>query len=56
MMTARLISAIVSTLLEEAALVVLWLWGLPQLGIELPLFVLFTVMAVWAVCARANSS
>ena len=51
MMTARLISAIVSTILEEAALVVLWLWGLPQLGIDLPLFVLVTVMAVWAVCA-----
>lgn len=46
-MTARLILAIVSTLLEEAALVVIWRWGLPQLGIELPLYVLIAVMVVW---------
>jgi len=35
--TARLIIAIFSTLLWEAALVAIVLWGLPKLGIEIPL-------------------
>lgn len=43
-MTARLIIAIISTALEELALVVLWRWGLPQLGIKLPLYVLIIAM------------
>jgi len=47
MMTARLIYAIVSILLEEAAIVVVALWGLPQLGIEIPLGVLITVMVLF---------
>jgi len=34
--------------LEEAALVVIALWGLPQLGIEIPLGILIVVMVVWA--------
>jgi len=46
-MTARLILAIVSTLLEEAALVVIVLWGLPQLGIHIPLAGLIALMAAW---------
>jgi membrane-bound serine protease (ClpP class) len=45
MMTPRLIVAILSTLLEEAALAALLLWGLPQLGIHLPLPVLILLMA-----------
>ena len=49
--TARLIMAIVSTSLEEVALVVVWRWGLPELGIELPLSVLVIVMVVWLVIA-----
>ncbi len=44
---ARLILAIISTLLEEAALVVIVLWGLPQIGIQLPLPGLLAVMVVW---------
>ena len=36
-MTTRLILAIFSTMLEEAALVAIVLWGLPQLGIHIPL-------------------
>jgi membrane protein implicated in regulation of membrane protease activity len=48
MMTVRLILAILSTLLEEAALVVIVLWGLPRLDITLPLAGLITLMAVWA--------
>jgi len=47
-MTARLILAIVSTSLEEAALVVIWRWGLPQIGIQIPLYVLIAVMVAWA--------
>jgi len=39
--------AIFSTLLEEAALVVIVLWGLPQLEIEIPLWGLITMMVAW---------
>ena len=46
-MTARLILAIFSTLLEEAALVVVVLWGLPQLGIHIPLAGLIALMVAW---------
>jgi len=46
-MTARLIFAIFSTLLEEAALVVIVLWGLPELGIHIPLPGLIALMAAW---------
>ena len=50
-MTARLILAITSTLLEEIALVVIWRWGLPHFGIHLPLSVLIGVMVAWAAYA-----
>ena len=50
-MSVRLLLAIFSTLLEEAALVVIALWGLPQLGIEIPMGGLIAVMVVWAVAA-----
>jgi len=45
--TVRLIIAIVSTVLEEAALAVGVLWGLPRLGIHIPLWVLIIVMVAW---------
>jgi len=48
-MAVRLIWAIVSNLLEEAALVVIVLWGLPELGIDIPLAGLITLMIVWGV-------
>jgi len=48
-MTARLIYAIVSILIEEAAIVVIALCGLPQIDIKIPLSVLIAVMAVFAV-------
>jgi membrane-bound serine protease (ClpP class) len=51
-MTARLIVAIVTTLLEEAALAAIVLWGLPQLGVHLPpavLIVLIAALAAYAV-------
>ena len=54
MMTARLIMAIASTLMQEAALVVIWRWGLPQLGIQLPLSVLIIVMVIWVVGATTT--
>jgi len=46
-MSGRLIIAIVSTMLEEAALAVGVLWGLPKLGIHIPLWVLIIVMLAW---------
>ena len=46
-MTGRLILAIVSTLLEEVALVIIVLLGLPRLGIHIPLPGLIVLMAVW---------
>jgi membrane-bound ClpP family serine protease len=48
-MTPRLILAIISTLLEEAALVVVALLGLPRLGIQIPIAVIIAVMAAWAI-------
>ncbi len=47
----RLIFAVFSTLLEEAALAVIVLWGLPQLGIEIPRASLIALMVVWGVIA-----
>ncbi|TET25415.1 MAG: hypothetical protein E3J67_03980 [Dehalococcoidia bacterium] len=47
-MNVRLILAIFSTLLEEAAIVAIVLWGLPQLGIEIPVAGLIALMVVWA--------
>ncbi len=44
----RLIMAIVSTLVEEAALVAVVMLGLPALGVHLPLLALFVLMVGWA--------
>ncbi len=46
-MTGRLILAIVSTLLEEAAIAVIVLLGLPKLGLYLPLPGLIAGMVLW---------
>ncbi len=46
-MKTRLIVAIITTLLQETLLVILFLWGLPQLGITLPLWVLILAMFIW---------
>ncbi len=46
-MSGRLIIAIVSTLVEEAALAAGVLWGLPKLGIHIPLWVLIIGMLAW---------
>ena len=50
-MKGRLIIAIVSTLLEEAALAAGVLWGLPRLGIHIPLWGLIALMAAWGAVA-----
>ena len=46
-MSGRLIVAILSNLLEEVALAVIVLWGLPQFGYYLPLSGLITLMVLW---------
>jgi len=46
-MSVRLVFAVISTLLEEAALVAVALWGLPQIGIEIPLPGLIVLMVLW---------
>ena len=49
MTMARLVLAIVSTALEEVAIWVIWRWGLPQLEVNIPLYVLIVVMVGWLV-------
>ena len=51
MMTTRLIIAIVTTLIEEAAMAVVVLWLLPKVDVHLPLFVLVIIMLAWAAYA-----
>ena len=48
MFSGRFIVAVISTLLEEVVLVVVVLWGLPQIDIEIPLPGLIILMALWA--------
>jgi len=43
----RLILAIISTLFEETAIAVIVLWGLPRLGINIPLWGLVVLMVAW---------
>lgn len=51
MKNARLIIAIISSLLDEALILGLILWGLPKLGIELPLPVTITIVILFAIFA-----
>ncbi|MFC1988681.1 NfeD family protein [Chloroflexota bacterium] len=46
--TGRLILAIISTTLEEIALAIIVIWGLPQLGTHIPLWGLVIMMIGWA--------
>jgi membrane-bound ClpP family serine protease len=48
MMTARLIIAIVTTALEEAAIAVIVLWLLPKVDVHLPIYALVLIMLAWA--------
>jgi len=54
MTTARLIIAVVSTLVGEAAFYVIWRWVLPEFDIQVPFWVLMAVMIFWAVFAVAD--
>jgi membrane-bound ClpP family serine protease len=45
---SRLVLAVLSTSLEEAAIWVIWRWLLPEFGIELPYQALIAVMVAWA--------
>jgi len=42
--TERLFLAVIGTSLQEAALFTIWRWGLPHIGIELPVYVLILGM------------
>jgi len=48
MISVRLIIAIVTTTLEEAAIAAAVLWLLPKVDVNLPLFVLIIIMLAWA--------
>ena len=50
-MNGRLIIAVVTTLLDEAAIIFLLVWGLPKLGISLPVAVLVLIGILWTVFA-----
>jgi membrane-bound serine protease (ClpP class) len=50
-MNGRLIIAVVTTLLDEAVLVFLLVWGLSKLGISLPVAVLVLIGILWTVFA-----
>ena len=54
-MSARLVWAIISTSLEEAALVLIVLWGLPRLEIRIPLLGLIALMVAWGAYYRRGS-
>jgi membrane-bound ClpP family serine protease len=51
MKNIRFIIALVSSLLDELLIVVLIIWGLPKLGIELPLPVTLLIMLLFAIFA-----
>ena len=46
-MNGRLIIAVVSTMLDELLVIVLLVWGLPKLGIKLPVAVLVLIGVLW---------
>ena len=41
----------ISTILEQAAVIAIVLWGLPQIGINIPLWGLIILMVVWGICS-----
>jgi len=46
-MKGRLILAVITTMLDELLVIVLLIWGLPKLGVKLPLFVLVLIGVLW---------
>lgn len=43
----RLIFAIVSTIIEEIAIAAAGIWGLPQIGVDIPLWGIILIMLAW---------
>jgi membrane-bound serine protease (ClpP class) len=43
----RLIIAVVSTILEEAAIAAIFLWGLPKINVHLPVWIMIVIMLGW---------
>lgn len=54
MKNGRLIIAIISSLLDEALILGLILWGLPKLGIELPIPITIVIVILFAIFAVAT--
>ncbi len=50
-MNARLIIAIITSLLDEAIIVALILWGLPKLGVKIPPWVTILAVILFAIYA-----
>ncbi len=48
-MNGRLIVAIISTIFEELVIALVVLFGLPQIGVNIPLAGLIALMAVWLI-------
>jgi len=48
MINTRLIIAIITTALEEAAIAAVGFWLLPKIDVNLPLFAIILVMVAWA--------
>ena len=53
-MNARLIIAIITSLLDEAIIVGLILWGLPKLGVKIPLWGMILAIIAFAIFAVAS--
>lgn len=47
MKKTRLIFAIISTIIEEILIALGVVWGLPKININIPVYILIPVMAVW---------
>lgn len=47
-MKPRLVIAIVSTIIEEVAIALAVLWGLPEIGINIPVWIVVVIMIAWA--------
>ena len=48
-MNGRLIVAIISTIFEESVIALVVLFGLPQIGVNIPLVGLVALMAIWLI-------
>ena len=47
MISGRLIVAIITITLQEAAIAAIVIWGLPKMGIEVPVAALIAIMLAW---------